>query len=87
MVECRVKANCPQVGKGPEEGRLYVRGGGCLSKRSQTVFTRVLEKITEKSERLGRQKQPGIEPGTSCHPVLSAELVGPTKKTGTGMYS
>ena len=40
----------------------------------------------ENFEWLGRQVQPGFEPGTSCHPVLSATtlpLMGPkVKKPG-----
>ena len=43
-----------------------------LSKGSQPVFTRVLEKTTENTERLGRQARPGFEPSTSHLPVLSA---------------
>ena len=34
---------------------------------------RVLEKVTENSERLGQQPRRGIELGTSCLRVLSAE--------------
>ena len=45
---------------------------GSLSKGSQPVFTRVSEKTTENSERLGRQARPGFVPGTSRLPVLSA---------------
>ena len=44
---------------------------GDLSKGSYPVFTRVSEKTTENSERLGRQARPGLEPGTSRLPVLS----------------
>ena len=46
---------------------------GGLSKGSQPVFTRVSEKTTENSERLGRQARPGFEPGTSRLPVLSVK--------------
>ena len=46
------------------------RGG--LSKGSYPVFTRVLEKTTENTERLGRQARPGFEPGITRLPVLSA---------------
>ena len=42
-----------------------------LSMGSQTVFTRVSEKTTENSEKLGQQARPGFEPGTSRLPVLS----------------
>ena len=62
------KANYSLVGPGPIGGMPSVGG---LSKRSLPVFTRVLEKTTEKSERLGRQMRPGFEPGTSRFPVLS----------------
>ena len=37
---------------------------------------RVLEKITENSEQLGRQVRPGIEPGTSHLPILRKESLG-----------
>ena len=40
-----------------------------LPKGSQPVFTRFSEKATEKSEQLGEQAQPRIEPGTSHLPV------------------
>ena len=43
---------------------------GGLSKGSQPVFKRVLEKTTEYSEQLSRQTWLGIEPGTSRLPVL-----------------
>ena len=36
----------------------------------------VSEKTTENSERLGGQVLPGIEPGTSRLPALSAEPLG-----------
>ena len=58
-----------------------LRGG--LSKGSQPVFTRVSEKITENSERLGRQARPGLEPGSSRLPVSSVTtlpLVGPPRQ-------
>ena len=41
---------------------------GSLTKRSQLVFTRVLEKTTENSERPGRHALPRIEPGISQLP-------------------
>ena len=44
-----------------------------LCKGSQPVFTRVSEKTMENSERLGQQARPGIEPGISRLPALSAE--------------
>ena len=46
---------------------------GSISKASKPVFTRVSEKTTENFERFGRQVRPGIEPGISRQPVLSAE--------------
>ena len=67
---CKIKANCPLVGPGLV-GEMPSVGG--LSKGSYSVFTRVLEKTTETSEGLDRQVRPGIEPGTSCLPILSAK--------------
>ena len=46
-----------------------LRGG--LSKGPWPVFTRVSEKNHKNSEQLGRQAQPGIEPGTSRLSALS----------------
>ena len=54
-------------------GRRALRGG--ISKRSWPVFTEVSEKTLGNSERLGRQTEPWIEPGTSCLAALSAELL------------
>ena len=54
--------------------RWYALRGG-LSKGSQPVLTRVLDKTTENSERLDRQARPGFEPGTSRLPVLSVIAV------------
>ena len=45
---------------------------GGLSKGCEPVFTRVSEKTTENSERIGRQARLGFEPGTSRLPGLSA---------------
>ena len=42
---------------------------GGLSMGSYRVFTRVSEKTTENSERLGRQVRSAIEPGTSRPPA------------------
>ena len=62
------KANRPCMGPGTEGEVTSVWN---LSKGSQPVFTRFLEKITENSERLGRQTRPGIKPGNSLLPALS----------------
>ena len=51
--------------------RNALRKKGGLSK--ELVFTRVLEKTTGTSARLGRQVQLGIEPCTSRLTVLSSE--------------
>ena len=48
-------------------------GEGGFPKGSYPTFTRISKKTTENSERLGRQARPGIEPGISRLPVLSAE--------------
>ena len=57
----------------------YVGGG--LSKGSQSVFTRVLDKTTENSERFGRQARPEIEPVIFLYQFLKRRtaqpLVGP----------
>ena len=47
---------------------------GCLSKGSQPLFTRDLEKTTENSKPLGRQAGLGFDPGTSRLPVLSVTV-------------
>ena len=60
--------------------KLGLRGSALrmgLSKGFLPVFTRVSEKITENSQRLIRQVQPGIEPDTSHLPVLRLEALGP----------
>ena len=49
---------------------------GGLSKGCEPVFTRVSEKTTENSERIGRQARLGFEPGTSRLPVFRAEPLG-----------
>ena len=49
---------------------------GDHSKGSFTIFTRVLEIITENSERLGRQAQPEIEPSTFPLSILKTEYLG-----------
>ena len=83
---CRVEANCPLVRLEPVWGVLSV---GDLSKGpkpmdgmpSVEVFLKdpspYLREFWRKpwgnSKRLGRQAQPGIEPGTSCLSALSAE--------------
>ena len=69
MVGCLVKANCQLVEPGPV--------GGVVSKGSQPVFTRVSEKTTENSERLGQQVRPGIEPGPSRLLVLERRTMQP----------
>ena len=64
------------MGPGPIGG---VPSVGALSKGSYPVFTRVSEKTTKNSERIGRQARPGFEPVTSRLTVLSAttpQLVG-----------
>ena len=66
LIGCRIKANCPSVGPDPSGAMLR----GALSKGSYLVYTRVLEK---NSERLGRQARLGIEPGTSRLPALRKE--------------
>ena len=48
---------------------------GGLSKGSQPVLTRVSEKTTENSERLGRQARKRIEPGIFLLPIFSAETL------------
>ena len=61
---------------GPKWDGTEVAGPKCpasLSKRSLPVFTQVLVKTMENSERLGGQVRPGIEPDTFCLPVLSTE--------------
>ena len=61
---------------------------GGLSKGSQPIFTRVSEKTTENSERLGRQARPGFEPGTFRLPVLNVTampLVGQTLENETNI--
>ena len=63
-----IKANCPHVGPRPT--------GSFFSKGSQPVFTRVLEKTMENSERLDQQEQRDIESGTSRLPALRAEQLG-----------
>ena len=62
---CRFEANCPLGGPGhigdvPSVG-VFLRDP-----------TRVSEKTTEYSERLGRQARPKFEPATSRLPVWSA---------------
>ena len=49
---------------------MWCAFGGSLSKTSQPIFTRVLEKTTENSKRLGWQARPRNEPGTSRIPVF-----------------
>ena len=69
----------PIVSRRTQAYRWVALCGG-LSKESQPVFTRVSEKTTENSERLGRQARPEFERGTSRLPVLSVRtpsLVGP----------
>ena len=51
-----------------------LRGG--LSKGSQPVFMRVLEKTMEIPEWLVHQSRPVIELAIACLPVLSAEPLG-----------
>ena len=68
----KYESNCLHEGPVIQMGCLC----GNLSKESQTIFTRVSEKTTENFERLGRQEQLEIEPGTSHLPVLSAEPLG-----------
>ena len=65
-VGCRDKTNCPHVEPGPRGGNALRKG---LSKGSKPVFTRVSEKTTKNSKRLGRQARPRIERSTSCLPV------------------
>ena len=60
------------MGPGPVD---VVPSVGGLSKGSQPVFTRVLEKTMENSERLGRQALPGFEHGTFRQPALKAEFI------------
>ena len=70
MVSCRLRAICPLLVPEPIGG-VPNRGG--LSKGSQPVLTRVSEKTTKNSKRLGRQARPGIEPVTFRLPVQMAE--------------
>ena len=57
LVGCRLKANSPLVGPGPLGG---VPSVGVFLRGPKPVFTRVSEKTTENSERLGRQARPGL---------------------------
>ena len=61
------KTKCPHMGPGPTGG--VPSGNLLIPKESQPVFSRVSEKTTENSERLGQQVRPKIEPGTSHLPV------------------
>ena len=71
MVGCKL-VKLSNEGPGTIGGVPFVEG---LSKGSQPVFTRVSEKSTENSERLGRKARAGFEPGTSLLPVLSVTAV------------
>ena len=66
---CKIKGNCLHVGPRPSGSALW----GSFSKKYQPVIMLVTEKITENSERLGRQARPGNKPGMSRLPVLRTE--------------
>ena len=63
-----VKADCLTRDPGLQSHQSTLSGS--FSKGYQPVFTRVLEKTTENSERLGRPAQPRNEPCTSRLPVF-----------------
>ena len=69
LVGYRFECNCPLVGprtiSGSPPWEVFLR---------DPVFTRVSEKTTDNSERLGRQARPGFEPGTPVLPVLSVTI-------------
>ena len=69
MDGCRYESNCPPVEPGTIGGLPSVGG---LSKGSLPVLTRVSEKTTDNSERLGRQARPEFECCISRLPVSSA---------------
>ena len=70
-IDCRLKANCPLMGPGAIGGVPTVGG---LSKGSYPVFTRVSEKTTENSERLGRQARLQIKPDIFRLPVFNVTI-------------
>ena len=80
MLCCRDQPNGPHVRPGPM-GRVTSVGG--LSYGSKPVFTRVSEKTSENSERLGRQSRLRIESGTSRLPAQTRSATGGAQKGGS----
>ena len=70
VVGCSFKSNNLLVGPGTIHGMPSV---GIFLWHPILYLREFQRKPQENSERLGRQAQPGIEPGTSHLPILSAE--------------
>ena len=75
LVGCTIKVNCSLMGPGPTGDVPSVCVCGVFLRDPSPYLYEHWRKTTENSEWLGRQAQPGFEPGTSCLPVLSVTAV------------